>query len=207
MSLELTDDDLAEIQAAVAWQLSASRIEYQRLRAAIAQQLPGVTSDAIATTQKALLSGQYRDGGQAADHATFCCALYLLVGACADHCATLIKEGRASAEVIRNLIVMVPQALGALGALAMMLNGSPLAQSFIDQQIGQLRSASAAHAADSRHGQPGGYREKHEKLRSAWASGNYASRDECAHAECPALGLSFSSGRKALRGTPKPTRT
>jgi hypothetical protein len=206
MSLELTDGDLAEIKTTVVWQLSASRVEYRRLRAVIAEQLPGVTQEGIEAAKMALLSGAYRDGGQAADHATFCCGLYLLVCDCASYYATLIEEGRASAEVIRNLIVMAPQAWGALGALAMMLNGSPLAQSFIDQQIGQHRSASAAHAADSRHGQPGGNRDKQNRIRQIWASGKYTSRDRCAEEECGALGMSLSSARKALRNTPEPSR-
>jgi len=61
------------------------------------------------------------------------------------------------------------------------------------------------HAADIRHNKPGGSREKREKIRQAWASGKYSSRDRCAEEECGALGMSFSSARKALRGTPKPT--
>lgn len=206
MSVELTDGDLAEIRATVGRQLDASRIEYRRLRTAVAEKLPGVTSEAISATQGALLRGNYRDGGQAADHASFCCALYLSTGACAQYYMTLIEQGRANAEVIRNLLVIVPQVWGALGALAMTLNGSPLAQSFIDQQIGQVRRASAAHAAESRHGQPGGYREMHAKLKAAWASGRYSSRTECARLECEAIGLSFDAARRALRGTPEPTR-
>lgn len=144
-------------------------------------------------------------GGQAADHAIFCCALYLLTGRSAQHYATLIEKGHASAEVIRNLMVIAPQAWATLGALAMMLNGSPLAQSFIDQRISQLRSASAAHAADRRHGQPGGNRDKKLQIRQIWASGKYTSRDRCAEEECGALGMSLSSARKALRNTPDPT--
>ena len=75
------------------------------------------------------------------------------------------------------------------------------------QQHSQHKKTAAKHAADSRHDQPGGYREKHEKLRKAWASGLYASRDECALKESSGAGLSFSAARKALIGTPDPTRT
>ncbi len=40
---------------------------------------------------------------------------------------------------------------------------------------------------------------RREKVRAAWASGVYASKDECAHAVCGSVGVSFSTARKALR--------
>ena len=60
-------------------------------------------------------------------------------------------------------------------------------------------------AANAKYDKPGGYREKHEKLRASWASGRYKSRDACANAECASLGISYSSARKALINTPDPT--
>ncbi len=66
----------------------------------------------------------------------------------------------------------------------------------------QYRHELAKKAANARYDQPGGTREKHEKLRAAWASGRYNSRNACADAECAALGMSYSSARKALKGTP-----
>ena len=59
-------------------------------------------------------------------------------------------------------------------------------------------------AADVRHSMPGGSREKRRQIITAWASGKYSSRDICAEQECAALGMSFSTARKALRGTPEP---
>lgn len=60
-------------------------------------------------------------------------------------------------------------------------------------------------AADARHSMPGGSREKRRQIITAWASGKYSSRDICAEQECAALGMSFSTARKALRGTPEPS--
>jgi hypothetical protein len=59
-------------------------------------------------------------------------------------------------------------------------------------------------AAEIRHGKPGGSREKANEMRLLWASGKYLSRDICAEQESGALGLSFSTARKALRNTPDP---
>jgi hypothetical protein len=66
------------------------------------------------------------------------------------------------------------------------------------------RRRSARHAANARHAQPGGTREKHEAIRAIWAKGTYLTRDLCAEKECGALGMSFSTARKALRNTPAP---
>ncbi|MDD2744834.1 MAG: hypothetical protein PHV02_21435 [Rhodocyclaceae bacterium] len=45
---------------------------------------------------------------------------------------------------------------------------------------------------------------KRAKIRALWATGKYTSRDICAEQECAALDMSFSTARKALRGTPEP---
>lgn len=59
--------------------------------------------------------------------------------------------------------------------------------------------------AKALHGRPGGNWDKSAAIRAAWATGKYTSRDICAEQECAAIGMSFSSARKALRGTPAPT--
>ena len=66
------------------------------------------------------------------------------------------------------------------------------------------RTEIARKAADARHGQPGGSRDKRDEIRGMWATGNYQSRDVCAEQECSNLGMSFSTARKALRNTPAP---
>jgi hypothetical protein len=71
----------------------------------------------------------------------------------------------------------------------------------------EWRRRIARDAANVRHNQPGGSREKHQQLRDLWASGKYASRDRCAEEECAALGMSFAAARRALRNTPDPQRT
>jgi hypothetical protein len=69
----------------------------------------------------------------------------------------------------------------------------------------QLRASKAA--ANARHNQPGGSRDKQRRIREIWATGKYSSRDICADEECAALGMSFSAARKALRNAPKPVRS
>jgi hypothetical protein len=61
------------------------------------------------------------------------------------------------------------------------------------------RKQTAKAAANARHYQPGGSRDKQRQIRVIWASGKYSTRDLCAEEECAALGMSFSAARKALR--------
>lgn len=65
----------------------------------------------------------------------------------------------------------------------------------------------ARAAAQARHNKPGGSRDMQERIRAIWASGKYSTRDRCAEEESGALGISFSTARKALRNTPEPKRT
>lgn len=60
-------------------------------------------------------------------------------------------------------------------------------------------------AADAKHSKAGGSRDKAADICKIWASGKYQSRDLCAEQECAALGMSFSTARKALRNTPNPS--
>jgi hypothetical protein len=68
----------------------------------------------------------------------------------------------------------------------------------------EWRSQTARNAANARHDQPGGSRDKHQQIRDIWATGKYSSRDRCAEEECAALDMSYSAARKALRNTPDP---
>lgn len=67
------------------------------------------------------------------------------------------------------------------------------------------RKQQAKAAAEARHNQPGGSRDKQQQIRDIWAAGKYSSRDRCAEEEYAALDMSFSAARKALRNTPDPT--
>jgi hypothetical protein len=78
-----------------------------------------------------------------------------------------------------------------------------LLRSFASEQ--KKRHLNAINAADALHGKPDGSREKQGRIREAWASGKYTSRDRCAEEECGAIGMSFSAARKALRNTPNLT--
>lgn len=69
------------------------------------------------------------------------------------------------------------------------------------------RKQKAKAAAHARHSKPGGSREKQDRIRAAWASGKYTTRDICAEQECAALDMSFAAARKALRNQPDPERS
>jgi hypothetical protein len=68
----------------------------------------------------------------------------------------------------------------------------------------QWRKQTARKAANARHDQPGGSRDKQQQIREIWATGKYSSRDRCAEEECAALDMSYSAARKALKNTPDP---
>lgn len=62
-------------------------------------------------------------------------------------------------------------------------------------------------AADMRHDQPSGSRDKRERIREFWATGRYKSRNQCAEKCAEKIGMSIETARKALRNTPDPKRT
>lgn len=70
----------------------------------------------------------------------------------------------------------------------------------------EMASAAGKANVEKRHNAKDGAHEKREAIRAAWASGKYSSRDICADEECAALGMSYSTARKALRNTPEPSR-
>lgn len=70
----------------------------------------------------------------------------------------------------------------------------------------EWRKQTAQAAANARHDQPGGSRDKQRQIREIWSSGKYTSRDVCAEEECAALAMSFSSARRALTNEPEPSR-
>lgn len=66
-------------------------------------------------------------------------------------------------------------------------------------------SVRARKAAEALHGKPGGNRDKANQIRAVWATGKYSGRDSCAEEEFRHIGFgSFSTARRALRGTPDP---
>ena len=75
----------------------------------------------------------------------------------------------------------------------------------IVQNVSDALREKSKKAADARHSQPGGSRDKRKEMQKIWANGNYSSRDICAEQECADLGMSFSTARKALRNTPDPS--
>lgn len=63
------------------------------------------------------------------------------------------------------------------------------------------KTSKAKYAAKKRHEKTNLAK---DEIRKIWATGKYTSRDICAEQECANLQLSFSTARKALRGTPSP---
>ncbi len=63
------------------------------------------------------------------------------------------------------------------------------------------KSNNAKKAAEASHEE---HRKKQHLIRQHWASGKYSSRDECAEIAGAALGMRFSTARRALRNTPDP---
>jgi len=78
------------------------------------------------------------------------------------------------------------------------------AQEGLEVGTPQWREQTARNAANARHDQPGGSRDKQQQIREIWATGKYSSRDHCAEEACAALDISFSAARKALINTPDP---
>jgi hypothetical protein len=76
---------------------------------------------------------------------------------------------------------------------------------FSEDDLRDALSIAGQNAAEKLHSAPGGSREKRNQIRELWASGKYSNRDICAEQEYAALGMAFSTARKALRGTPDPS--
>jgi hypothetical protein len=127
-------------------------------------------------------------------------ALYAHLNEAHQHALTMLIESglssRKQAAKLRGL---------ALDLHAAMLDSVRQATATAGAVYKGLASKRAKDAADHRHSSPGGAREKAEAMQRAWASGKYSSRDRCAEEECAALGMSFSTARKALRNIPKPS--
>jgi len=68
----------------------------------------------------------------------------------------------------------------------------------------EWRIQNARAAANARHNQPGGSRDKQKQIREIWATGKYSSRNICAEQECAALEMSFTAARNALKNMADP---
>jgi hypothetical protein len=114
--------------------------------------------------------------------------------------ADLLHYAACSFTTLAALVAL--NAKHADGVPAMMRGVAEMAQ----RAEGRKRSKAGRRAADARHAQPGGAKDRIEKIRAAWSTGKYTSRDDCAEREYSALGFgSFKAARRALSGTPVPT--
>jgi hypothetical protein len=81
---------------------------------------------------------------------------------------------------------------------------------FLESETEERRledSKSRSLRAHTQHAKSGGAKERRKNIISAWVSGKYNSRDECAEKEARAYGISFSTARNYLRNTPDPKRS
>lgn len=81
---------------------------------------------------------------------------------------------------------------------------SAIGQTEFEMGSPEWRKQTASAAANAKHDQPGGSRDKQRQIREIWATGKYSSRDRCAEEECAALEMSYAAARKALKNTPEP---
>lgn len=102
-------------------------------------------------------------------------------------------------EVIEHQAACMLLAYQALSYSQRIMLGTQLTPEEIEKAA---RITMARKAADALHNGPKGFRVKRKIIQEIWASGKYSSRDICAEQECAALGMSFSTARKALRRTP-----
>jgi len=117
-----------------------------------------------------------------------------------------LKESRLE-ELQREIFIIdneefVPSVeLNSLGQLA----PKPISDIQQKHDVGSREwlSQNARIAANIRHDQPGGSRDKQRQIQEIWASGKYSSKDVCAEQECAALNMSFSTARRALNNIPK----
>jgi hypothetical protein len=151
MGIELSTEQLIEICAHARVQMQASQVEYGRLLDVLREKFPPLTDDVIATTLKNLVQGNHHDDGQTATHAALCCAYYQMAAGISRRCVEQLESGSADGTVFQNLLWNTSGAFEALGALALVLNGGPIAQSFIDQGIKQQAVARAMRAATMKH--------------------------------------------------------
>lgn len=109
------------------------------------------------------------------------------------HVYFLLMSGESRGE--KEDIYLFRLACEALGFIPSLYEGS----SAINE-----RSLFARKGAEALHSKAFGSRAKRAEIQRLWASGKYDTRDICAEQECAALAMSFSTARKALRGTADP---
>ena len=68
----------------------------------------------------------------------------------------------------------------------------------------EWRSRNAQNAANVRHDQPGGTRDRQQQIRAIWKTGDYKTRMQCAEQKHEKLGMSYHTALKALRNIDKP---
>jgi len=76
----------------------------------------------------------------------------------------------------------------------------------IEQRMAEERVAIARNAANARHSSPGGSNDKRDKMKQAWLTGKYRSKAECVRKMGDSIGIGYSTGLKALRNIPHPTK-
>lgn len=123
-----------------------------------------------------------------------------------------IENGKPTIDrpAILTMIDLPPRAMSKVAKIAKQRDKQPQNVGHKEElEVGsrEWRKQNAKAAAHARHSKPGGSRDKQDRIRAAWASGKYTTRDICAEQECAALDMSFAAARKALRNQPDPKRS
>lgn len=102
-------------------------------------------------------------------------------------CTEMIQRDRNEvSEIIESLKQELPRTISAA----------------FERKINDLHSKRARKAAEARHSQPGGNRDRIEKVQAEWATGKYKSKDQCATIMAEELGMAFSTARRSLINFP-----
>jgi hypothetical protein len=122
------------------------------------------------------------------------------------HASKSASSYRKCRSIISQLDVP-PDVIFALVQIAQ-LDEQERTEDLIAQVRAREASRKASLAVKARHQKQGSDHQKAERarleIRATWASGKYKDRDTCAEQECGYLNISYSTARKALRGTPDP---
>ncbi len=111
----------------------------------------------------------------------------------------LIALSIQQAEKISEMIHSEDEGLSSIQDV---LNMQPVNALTLTHLVRLERQCIANKGAEARHSKPGASRENRAKVRAAWMSGKYRTRDKCAEAESKKMNMSLSTARKALINTP-----
>jgi hypothetical protein len=113
-------------------------------------------------------------------------------------------QAALSMDQAKKISLLIHSKDEGLSSIQDVLNMQPVNALTLMHLVRLERKHTAKKSADAKHDKPGGSRDKKAEIRKIWASEKYDNRDLCAEEEHGAVGVSLSTARKYLRGTPNP---